>query len=423
MTTTPSTTTTLFGRPQERVGGGWIAAFATAWLGLWMAQLTPVQLLLPTQVDALVATDTWQDSVLAFGIVSGISSVAAIIAYPVTGALSDRTTSRFGRRRPWIAGGALLFAASLLALGAQTTLVGVAIWWSLAITGFCALSAAMTAMISDQVPVYQRGFVSGVISAPQGVGIIAGILLVTTLFTGAVAGYAALAVLLAVLVVPLLLVAPDAVLPRAERQPLTFVGMLQGFWISPRAYPDFGWTLLSRVLVNVGNAIITGLLLYFLIYSHGDTPEQAEDDLLLLTLVYTACSIAAALVGGRLSDRLERRKPFVLAASALQAAGALLLLVSTDFAVIMVAGAVLGTGYGCFLAVDQALATQVLPDEHSRGKDLGIMNIASVVPQAIGPMLGALVVTAAGGFWALFIASGVIATLGALAVLPIRVAR
>ncbi|BDZ64045.1 MFS transporter [Agromyces mangrovi Wang et al. 2018] len=89
----------------------------------------------------------------------------------------------------------------------------------------------------------------------------------------------------------------------------------------------------------------------------------------------------------------------------------------------MVAGAVLGTGYGCFLAVDQALATQVLPDEHSRGKDLGIMNIASVVPQAIGPMIGALIVTAAGGFWALFIASGVIATLGALAVLPIRIAR
>ncbi len=423
MTSTPGTETTLFGTPRERVGGGWIAAFATAWLGLWMAQLTPVQLLLPTQVDALVATDTWQDSVLAFGIVSGISSIAAIIAYPVTGALSDRTTSRFGRRRPWIAGGALLFACSLLALGVQTTLVGVAIWWSLAITGFCALSAAMTAMISDQVPVYQRGFVSGVISAPQGVGIIGGILLVTTLFTGAVAGYAALAVLLAVLVVPLLLTAPDAVLPRTERQPFTFAGMLQGFWISPRRFPDFGWTLLSRVLVNIGNAIITGLLLYFLIYSYGDTPAQAEDDLLLLTLVYTACSIAAALVGGRLSDRFERRKPFVFAASALQAGGALLLLASTDFAVIMVAGAVLGTGYGCFLAVDQALATQVLPDEHSRGKDLGIMNIASVVPQAIGPMIGALIVTAAGGFWALFIASGVIATLGALAVLPIRIAR
>ncbi|GLI27782.1 MFS transporter [Agromyces rhizosphaerae] len=423
MTSTPGTETALFGAPRERVGGGWIAAFATAWLGLWMAQLTPVQLLLPTQVDALIATDTWQDSVLAFGIVSGISSVAAIIAYPVTGALSDRTTSRFGRRRPWIAGGALLFAAALVALGVQDTIVGVAICWSLAITGFCALSAALTAMISDQVPVFQRGLVSGVISAPQGVGIIAGILLVTTLFTGAIAGYAALAVLLLVLVAPFLLLVPDAVLPRTERRPFTFVGMLQGFWVSPRRYPDFGWTLLSRVLVNVGNAIITGLLLYFLIYGYGDTPAQAEDDLLLLTLVYTASSITAALVGGRLSDRFARRKPFVLAAAALQAAGALILLVSTDFAVIVLAGAVLGAGYGCFLAVDQALATQVLPDEHSRGKDLGIMNIASVVPQAIGPMIGALIVTAAGGFWALFIASGVIATLGALAVLPIRIAR
>ena len=48
----------------------------------------------------------WVDNVVAFGIISGISGVCAIVAYPLTGALSDRTTSRFGRRRPWIAVGA-----------------------------------------------------------------------------------------------------------------------------------------------------------------------------------------------------------------------------------------------------------------------------------------------------------------------------
>src|SRR5690606_20414047 len=84
----------VFAQPTRKVGGLWIAAFATAWLGVWMAQLTPVQLLLPVQVETLVATATWQDSVLAFGAISGASAAFAVVAYPLTGALSDRTTSR-----------------------------------------------------------------------------------------------------------------------------------------------------------------------------------------------------------------------------------------------------------------------------------------------------------------------------------------
>src|SRR5690606_34082358 len=114
------------------------AAFAAAWLGIWMAQLTPVQLLLPLQVDAIRGTgDDWVASVVAFGVISGIAGACALVAYPLAGALSDRTTARWGRRRPWIAGGAVLFAAALCALGQQTTYVGVGICWSLAAVGFC----------------------------------------------------------------------------------------------------------------------------------------------------------------------------------------------------------------------------------------------------------------------------------------------
>jgi MFS family permease len=89
----------------------------------------------------------------------------------------------------------------------------------------------------------------------------------------------------------------------------------------------------------------------------------------------------------------------------------------------MVAAGILGLGYGCFLSVDQALATQVLPDAHARGKDLGIMNIASAVPQAIAPLIGAFIVAALAGFQGLFVLSAVTAILGALAVLPVRAVR
>jgi len=409
-------TTAALAEPTKAVTGGWIAVFATAWLGIWMAQLTPVQLLLPVQVEAQLTTDDWVQKVLAFGIISGIAGVCALIAYPLTGALSDRTTSRFGRRRPWIAGGALLFGASLGILGLQTSLVGVGVFWSLALTGFCVLTAALTATISDQVPVNQRGFVSGWISAPQAIGTILGLVLVTALIVDQALGYLALAVLLVLLVVPFLLLVKDPVLPAADR--LTWSSFLEGFWISPRRYPDFGWTLLSRILVNFGNAFGTALLYQFL--EHGLKVDDPEGTLILLTLVYMVFVILASLVLGKLSDRIGLRRPFVFVAAALQAVAALTLAFVPDVGVAFFAAGLLGLGYGCFLSVDQALATQVLPDPHTRGKDLGIMNIATAVPQAVAPFFGALIVAALVGFPGLFVLSAIAATLGALAVLPIR---
>ncbi|WP_240629747.1 MFS transporter [Specibacter cremeus] len=363
--------------PTVRVGGRWITFFALSWFGVWIAQLTPVQLLLPVQIESLLATTDWVRNVVGFGYISGIAGAFALVAYPLTGALSDRTTSRWGRRRPWIAVGTLGFAASLLVLGVQSTLPGVGVCWVAASTFFCVLTAALTTAISDQVPVNQRGYVSGWISAPQAIGIIAGIVLVTALGLGTFAGYALMAGLLVLLGLPFLLLIPDQVLPRRLLPRRSFRSLVDGLWISPRRHPDFGWTLLSRVLVNLGNALGTGLLLYFLEF--GLHVASAEDSLILLTLVYMVLVIVASLWLGRRSDRL-------------------------------------GLGYGCFLSVDQALATQVLPDQLSRGKDLGIMNIALTVPQAIAPMLGALLVQATGGFTWLFVASGLTALAGALAV-------
>ena len=410
----------VYAEPTRKVTGRWIAFFAIAWLGIWMAQLAPIQKLLPDQVQAQLTSTYWVDSVVAFGIISGISGVCAIVVYPLTGALSDRTTSRFGRRRPWMAIGAVVFAVSLILLGAQTTIVGIGVFWSLALSGFCILTAALTATISDQVPVDQRGYVSGWLSAPQAIGIILGVALVTYVFVGSLLGYTAMAVLLLILVTPFLFL-PDAVLPPQLRQKMTVRSIIESLWISPREHPDFGWTLLSRVLVNFGNAFGTTLLLYFLEFGLHD--KSAEDDLLVLILIYMVFVIIASLVMGRWSDRVGRRKAFVFLSSAIQGVAALLLAFVPDLSVAMVAAGLLGLGYGCFLSVDQALATQVLPDPENRGKDLGIMNIATAVPQAIAPLIGAGVVAAMGGFMGLFIMSGVFAFAGALAVARVKAVR
>ena len=441
MTTTDKAgTVSAFAEPVKKVSGGWIALFATAWLGIWMAQLTPIQLLLPKQIEEQLQAASWVDNVVAFGIISAIAGVCALVAFPVSGALSDRTVSRFGRRRPWILGGTALFAVSLVLLGVQSTMVGIGVFWSLALIGFCVLTAAITATISDQVPVNQRGYVSGWVSAPQAAGTILGILLVTLLALSTFVGYLVVAVLVVVLVLPFLLRTPDAVLPAANRPPFSASALLAGLWINPRRFPDFGWTLLSRILVNLGNALGTTLLLYFLMFGL-NRGAAAEDDLLLLTAVYMVFFIASALAVGKLSDRLGRRKVFVYVAAYLQALAALILAFVPDFSIAIAAAGLLGLGYGSFMAVDQALATQVLPDAQSRGKDLGIMNIATAVPQAVAPLLGAFIVVvcaglattgievgstdagfvgAGAGFTGLFVASAVTAALGGLAIVPIK---
>jgi MFS family permease len=106
-----------------------------------------------------------------------------------------------------------------------------------------------------------------------------------------------------------------------------------------------------------------------------------------------------------------------------QGVAALLLAFVPQLSVAIVAAALLGIGYGCFLSVDQALATQVLPDPESRGKDLGIMNIALAVPQAVAPLFGAMIVAALGGFAGLFVLSAVFAFAGALAVARVKAVR
>ena len=411
----------------QRVSRRWIGLFGLAWMGVWLAQLAPFQLTLPEQVNDWldigddVTAGNWKHSVLTFGVVSGISAIFALVAFPLTGSLSDRTRSRYGRRKPWIVGGMVLFAMSLIGMGLVDHIVAITVLWCGAITGFATTSAALTALISDQVPVFQRGVVSSFVSAPQAVGVIAGMAIVSSFALGYLPAYLVYAGSLVVCVLPFLLHLDDPLPSDAGTGRLTVANIVSELWISPSKYPDFGWTLLGRVLVNLGNALGTSLLWFFLTFGLG--VDDPDDDLLLVSAVYMLFVIASAFLSGALSDRIARRKPFVLAAGLAQGIAALCIAAQADLTMTMVAAAFLGAGFGAFLGVDQALATQVLPDPDHNGQDLGIMNIAMAVPQALGPLVGALVVEATGGFTGLFIASAVLGILGGLTVLLVRSVR
>jgi MFS family permease len=408
--------------PVRPIGPRFITLLSLANLGLWAAFFTPIQVLLPDQLEAINPAE----KVAALSIVTGAGALVAVLANPIAGALSDRTTSRFGRRNPWTLACALAGALALVALSQASTVLAVLVGWCVAQACLNGMLASVTALVPDQVPVVQRGAVSAYVGIPQPLGLVIGTMLVTTIFVGVTTGYLAVAGFVALASLPLVFLVHDEPLPKQYRPPFVWGEFLRGFWVDPRAHPDFGWAWITRFLVGLGNALGTLYLLFFLkdaVHYEQNYGGKAEDALLLLILIYTGALLVTAIVGGILSDRARRRKIFVMVATGVMAVGAAILAVSQTYEAAMVAAAVMGAGYGTYLSVDAALITQVLPSAGSRAKDLGIINIANSLPQVLAPAMAGPVIALLGGYPSLYLLTALVTLLGAILVQPIRSVR
>ncbi|WP_245984265.1 MFS transporter [Streptomyces tateyamensis] len=398
--------------PGRPVRPAWITTLSLANLGVFLGFFTPIQILLPLQLERVDSAH--KAALLSW--VTGVGALVAMLANPLAGALSDRTTSRFGRRRPWILAGALLGALGLLLTAVQHTVLGIAAGWAVAQLGLNVMLAGTTAPVADQVPVGQRALVSGWTGISQSLGLVVGAVLVTTVVTGVLSGYALTAGATVAAALPFVLGFREPVLRR--RAAITARELLGGYWVSPRRHPDFGWAWATRFLINLGNAIGTLYLLYYLTDAvHYRSPDQG---VLILTAVYTLAALLTAIPAGLVSDRTGRRKNLVLLSCAVMAVAALLLAGVHSWPATILAAVVLGAGYGIYLAVDQALVTQVLPAAADRAKDLGVINIANSGPQVLAPALAAPVIAHAGGYGGLYTLTALLTLLAGALVRRIR---
>lgn len=399
--------------PLDAVPRRWVAWVTLAGLGLWAGFFGPIQVLLAQQ--AQVVSPGHKE--LVFGVVTGVGSAVSVVANPLFGALSDRTTSRFGRRVPWVVAGALLGALALLLLAHAASVLAMALAWSLAQASLNAMFAALTATVPDLVPVRERGVVGGWVAVSQTLGIVAGVGIATA--TGGIeAGYYATAAAVVVLAVPYVLGSRDLALPRALRPDFSWREFVGAFWISPREHPDFAWAWLTRFLVNLGNSLGT-LLLYFYLQD-AVRYSDPEAGVLVLTVVYAVFIVASTVVFGVWSDRLRKRKVFVTVSGAVTGLGALILAVVPTWPGALAGAVVFGIGYGVYLSVDFALCTQVLPAAGARAKDLGVINVAVALPQVFAPFVGSLLVARAGGYVTLYVVACVVCLLGSVLVHNIR---
>src|SRR6266568_3165481 len=79
-----------------RIGIFYRGGFLLASMVAGLSSVCIKQLLLPIQVGIIDPHNTNT----SFAVVSAIGAFAGLVAAPLTGALSDRTMSRWGRRRP-----------------------------------------------------------------------------------------------------------------------------------------------------------------------------------------------------------------------------------------------------------------------------------------------------------------------------------
>jgi MFS family permease len=412
--------------PSRHVRNRWIVGLTLASLGMWMATQTPLQVMLALQLQDI----TPRHKIVALGVVTGVGAISSALATPVVGALSDRTAhsgrmGRFsGRRHRWTLVMSLIAAVCMVVLAEQNTVFGVALLWFLFSAFQNGEYATLSAAIPDHVPVRQRATVAGWVGMPIALGLVLGtVLVVDVLDQNLVSGYITLAVLMVLLALPFVLFTPDYPLAPQDREPFSWRRVASSYWLSPRAYPDFGWAWLTRFLASLAIAMGTLYLLYFLRdvvhYARLFPGQTAADGLLILILIYTGCVVVTSIIGGMISDHTGRRKMLVTVSGLLMAAAALLLAFRETWPSALAAATLFGMGYGAYIAVDQALITQVLPKARDRAKDLGIINIAIVCPGAIGALIAAPLVSLA-GYPALFGATAVVAIAASVGVWRIK---
>ncbi len=410
--------------PVRPVGAGFVTAFTLAQIGAYIGFVPLFQILLP--LKAAVIDPVHKTILLSHVMFYG--ALAAGAANLVAGAISDRTGSRHGRRRPWLlagAGGTLVAYALIFRANNGAGLLGAVLFFQLA---FNFLFAALLAVMADRVPDRQKGLVSGLMALGLPLGTVGGAALVGGLLRDDAARFTALAVAVALTIVPFALRLSDDPLSASAKAAFRPLDFLKGFWVDPRAHPDFALAWVGRFLVIIAFSVIQGYMLYYL-QDKVDYPRlfpgrRAEEGLAILTAIYAAANIAFAVIGGLLSDRLGRRKLFVMFGAALIACAIAILALTSSWPAVMTAYALYGCGAGCYYAVDMALITQVLPTAQDVGKDLGIVNLSNTLPQSVAPLLGMWFLGSGhADFRSLFLVAAAMSVLGGLMVLPIRKVR
>lgn len=408
--------------PTEKAKPSLISWMALARFGGTFAYSTPLIAGLALRAQDVVGPE---QAVGALGLVTTVGALAAFLANPIFGRISDRTTGRFGRRRPWMIIGSVGLLIGLILTAIAPSVAVMAVGWFVAQLFINAALAAHVATVPDQIPPSQRGMVSALLGITQNVAVL-GAAYATRFFSEqTLLLFFVPGVIGLILMTVYAIVLPDKQLTQRPPSEGGLLTILKTFWVNPVRNPDFGWAWISRFLLVLGNFMfVTYRLLYLQKELSLDRPGAAA---VLSTgvLVYTVALIFSSFLAGWASDKLGRRKVFIVSSALVFGVGTYLLTHASTPGGFYVAELVLGLGFGVYVGVDLALVIDVLPNPDEAAKDLGVFNIALALPQALAPALGAILIgVGAGGNYDLMLTMATVCgVVGAAAIIPVKGVR
>jgi MFS family permease len=431
-------------------------SLSALWLGINAISSALLPIVLPIQILLFVSPGTVGDAQQAeyLGTISAMGAIVALAVPPLVGALSDRTTLRFGRRRPYILVGVAISLVGAWALARANDLNTLTVTFLILQLGFNFTVGAYEGLLPDLTPERQRGAASGYLGLMTILGNVGSLALAGALLAGVTlesastaAGRAAIihgsalfyfitAVVMAVTTIITVvwtrespLKAATAPVRRAPRRDAGHLGhglqTLRTLWLEPWKSHNFTWVFLTRAFVMLGLTLfLTFIEYYFANVVHVTNFVSATAVVAGLALVG---AVLSALTLGMLSDHMNRAL-LVGVSTTLMALPAAAFVVLPGRIPLWPLGVVFGLGYGAYTSVDWALAVDALPVQANAGKDLGIWSAASTLPAILAPALGGAVIAltdqvynqTALGYQAIFALAAIFLALGAVCVSFIR---
>ncbi len=414
------------------------------WLGISTIAQTN-GLIVPLMVQRFVGTERQG---AFFGQLRLYTLMVALLVQALMGMLSDRSTSRWGRRRPFILVGAVLTMVSMVAIGASP-----GYWFLFAAVVFSQIASntaqgAEQGLIPDLVPEPNRGRASGVKAVMEllpvilvafsigplieggqmwiAIGIGIGILAFSTLGTMSVREYplteapppldwrpfgrlVAMTIVFTVVILGLGAAVKGTGQILEGVTPSTTLLLLMGaagliamaaavgigVWTSvrislgaqeARQNASFSWWVINRLAFLIGVNNLSGFAIYFLQARLGLAGEAAAGPASLLMAVVGALILVSVLLSAWLADRIGLKR-LVAASGVIAAIGVAVIMVAPGLTLIIVGGAIVGAATGTFFTSNWALGTDIVPKEKA-GRYLGLSNLAGAGAGAVGAYIG-----------------------------------
>ncbi|WP_167203050.1 MFS transporter [Actinomyces respiraculi] len=329
---------------------------------------------------------------LVFSRATSLSALLMLAVVPIVGALSDRTLSRFGRRRPWIVGGYLVALLSFFVIGNTTSSVVIIAAYIIGIASAQAGFNAYSVIPVEGVPGNMRGRIMGVMGLCGALAMSAGAYIAGALVDISTVLLMTVPPVLAIIcALPLLVLYKD---PRHDREEIPQGGTLDMFahmFVNPVKHPNFGLVWLSRFLAGAGMAAFLSFFVLYLIIRLHMTPSDAGAMAGRLSLMSAPVSILVFTGSGWISDKLGMLRPLVALAAVIMSVGLVVAATSTTITGFTIAWMIFAIGQPMYLTVDLALCAKVLPNEADAGKDMAVfglaLNLGNVLVPAIAPTL------------------------------------